>query len=94
MVDQILHLFGADGTFLERTHQTGGQLSPIKRDPASILFYHPGKIEFSRFVGSESLSTEGALAASAHLVALAEQSGIDYLGIGGTAERASHVYMV
>gem|GEM_PF-40099 len=80
----------ADRALLQRALHAGAQFLLVERLAAAVLLDQPRHHQLGGFEGGEAFAAGQAFAATADLIALGNQAGIDDLGIVGTAEGTMH----
>ncbi len=90
VLDAALDVLALHGTFLERVQEAAAQLVDVERLAAIVALDDVRHDELGHLERRESLAARQALAAAAHLAALAGKSRVRHLRILEIAERAMH----
>ena len=88
--DGFLQALDAHRAFFQRALHAGAQLFFVERLSAAVLLDQARHHQLGGFEGGEALTAGHAFAAAADLVALGDQTGVDDLGVVGSAERTMH----
>jgi hypothetical protein len=90
VLDAALDVLSLDGAFLERVQETVAQLGDVERLAPIVALDNVRHDELGALERREPLAAGEALAAAAHLAALAGQARVGHLRVLKAAERTMH----